>query len=250
MRKLLAAWCLAGAAFAQTDLPAFEVASVKSTPKEAMSNPTVLKCENGRLTMRKLGLVGIVTWAFGMNEANVVVPDWAEPRPDMPRYDIDAKAADSVPQEQVRLMLQRLLAERFQFVAHHEMREGVQQVLRVAKGGSKLKAGTVVPGTPTVKVDAANSRMICTGATLEELLFRLQVNGSGRIYDQTALTGRYDFTLDYGKYIDESDPSRQLNALAKARFDAMRELGLQVVEAKIQVDTLVVDHAEKNPTGN
>jgi uncharacterized protein (TIGR03435 family) len=215
-----------------------------------MSSPPVRKYENGRVTIRKQGLMGIVSWAYGMNEDNIVVPDWAVPSPDMPRYDIEAKAADPVPEEQMKLMLQRLLAERFQFAAHHEMREGVHQVLRVAKGGPKLKEAVPVPGTPTVKHDSANSRIVCTGATLDELLFRLQVMGSQRIYNQTGLAGRYDFTLDYGKYVEDSDPSHRLNALTQARFDAMRELGLQIVEAKMPVDTLVVDHAEKIPTGN
>jgi uncharacterized protein (TIGR03435 family) len=259
----LAAWCLTGGSqtgFSQAGslpkaavpLAAFEVASVKPTPKEAMSNPSVLKCENGRLTMRKLGLVGIVSWAFGMSEFNVVVPDWAEPRPDMPRYDIDAKAADSVPQEQVKLMLQGLLAERFQFAAHHEMREGVHRVLRAAKGGPKLKeAAAVEPGTPTVKNDQANSRIICKGASIAEFLGRLNMTGvGGPIYDQTGLSGRYDFTLDYGKYIEDSDPDHRLNALTVARIDAMRELGLELVEVKMPVDTLVVDHVEKIPAEN
>jgi uncharacterized protein (TIGR03435 family) len=35
-----------------------------------------------------------------------------------------------------------------------------------------------------------------------------------------------------------------------ASIDAMRELGLEVVEAKIPVDTLVVDHVEKIPSEN
>jgi uncharacterized protein (TIGR03435 family) len=187
-----------------------------------------------------------------MNQFNVVVPDWAEPRPDMPSYDIDAKAADPVPQEQVKLMLQRLLVERFRFAAHHEVTEGVHRALRVAKGGPKLKeAAAVVPGTPTVRNDQANSRIICKGATLEELLLRLEAIGiGGRIYDQTGLTGRYDFTLDYGKYIEASDEGHVLNALQQARFDAMRELGLEVVEVKMPVDTFVVDHVEKIPIEN
>jgi uncharacterized protein (TIGR03435 family) len=148
-------------------------------------------------------------------------------------------------------MLQRLLAERFRFAAHHEMRAGVHQVLKVAKGGPKLKEAAVVPGTPTVRADRANSRLICTGASIAEFLFRLEVNGAGQIFDQTGLNGRYDFTLDYGKYIEDPDPDHRVNVLTQAQFEAMRaELGLEVVEAKMSVDTLVVDHAEKIPTEN
>jgi uncharacterized protein (TIGR03435 family) len=261
----LAVWCLAGGAhpaFSQSgqpadatrvSLPAFEVASVKPVPAPpGFRQPGVRKCENGRLTMHNVSFVDIVSWAFDMRSWNMVVPSWAEEAPGQPLYDIDAEADGTVPQSQVKLMLQRLLAERFQFTAHHEMSEGTHLVLRVAKGGPKLKeAAAVEPDTPPVKNDPANSRIICKGATLEEFLFRLNVTGiGGKIYDQTGLTGRYDFTLDYGKYIEDSDPAHRLNALQQARFDAMRELGLQVVEARMPVDTLVVDRAEKLPTGN
>jgi uncharacterized protein (TIGR03435 family) len=194
----------------------------------------------------------ILSWAFDMRSWNMIVPSWAAEAPGQPLYDIDAEADGPVPQQQVKLMLQRLLAERFQFAAHHEMREGVHQVLWVAKGGSKLKeTAEVLAGTPTVKNDRANSRIVCTGASMAEFLSFLNMTGmGGPIYDQTLLTGRYDFTLDYGKYIEDSDPAHRLNALMAARIDAMRELGLEVVEVKMPVDTLVVDRAEKIPTGN
>ena len=261
----LAVWCIAGGSqtgFSQSGQPAgrtpgagpaFEVASVKPVPAQpGFRQPGVTKCENGRLTMHNASFMDIVAWAFDMRSWNIVVPSWAAEAPEQPLYDIDAEADGPVPQAQVKLMLQRLLAERFQFDAHHEMREGVHRVLRVAKGGPKLKeAAAVVPGTITVRNDQANSRIICKGATLEEFLFRLEVTGvGGRIYDQTGLTGRYDFTLDYGKYIEASDPDHRLNALQQARFDGMRDLGLEVVEARMPVDTLVVDHVEKLPTEN
>jgi uncharacterized protein (TIGR03435 family) len=56
--------------------------------------------------------------------------------------------------------------------------------------------------------------------------------------------------LDYGNHIQDSDADHRLNALMAARIDAMRVLGLEVVEAKIPVDTFVVDHVEKLPTEN
>src|ERR1035437_9731317 len=128
----LAAWCLTGgshAAFSQSDQPAgrtpgagpaFEVASAKVTPAEALSTIPVTKCENGRLTMRKASLAAIISWDFGVMPFHDVLPSWADGL-GRPTYDIDAKAADPVPQERVKLMLQRLLVERFQFAAHHEM---------------------------------------------------------------------------------------------------------------------------------
>jgi uncharacterized protein (TIGR03435 family) len=91
-------------------------------------------------------------------------------------------------------MLQRLLADRFQFAAHHEMREGVHSVLRVAKGGAKLKEAAAVDNDAVataqrnrVRNDQANSRIICTGASINDLLSRLYVSYGGLIYDQTGL---------------------------------------------------------------
>lgn len=45
-------------------------------------------------------------------------PGWL----DSDRFDIEAKAAGSPPQEQVRLMLQSLLADRFKLALHREIR--------------------------------------------------------------------------------------------------------------------------------
>lgn len=258
----LAAWCLTGASeigFSQPgqsavgspgSLPAFEVASVKLTPKELAGETFVRKCENGRLTLRKVNLAGIVSWAFDVGLWDLVVPNWAELRPGAPTYDIDATATRPVSQQQCKLMLQRLLVDRFQFVAHHEQRLGVHRVARLTKGGSKLmETAAVEPVMPTMKNDG--SRFIYRGFSIADFLAHLNLIGiEGPIYDQTGLRGRYDFILNYGKYIEDSDPQHRLNALEAARIDAMRELGLEVVELKIPVDTFMVDHAEKIPTEN
>src|SRR3984957_19595319 len=167
----LVAWCLTGGAQAgfsqdakpiQTTLPVFEVASVKSVPAySGFRPPVVRKCENGRLTMHNVSFMDIVTWAFDMRLWDIVLPSWAEPRPGQPLYVIDAEADGPVPEQQVKFMLQRLLAERFQLTAHHEMREGIHRVLRVAKGGPKLKEfAAAEPDVPPVRDDQANSRMI------------------------------------------------------------------------------------------
>ena len=202
--------------------------------------------------MHNVSFMDIVTWAFDMQLWDVVVPTWAEPRPGQPLYVIDAEANGPVAEQQVRLMLQRLLAERYQFAAHHEMRDGLHRVLRIAKGGPKLQVSTgVEPDTRPVKDDQANSRMIFSGVSIAGFLARLNLTSSGGpIYDRTGLSGRYDFTLDYGKYFDDSDPENRLGAVTQARMDALRELGLEVVEIKIPIDTLVVDRAEKVPTAN
>jgi uncharacterized protein (TIGR03435 family) len=65
------------------------------------------------------------------------------------------------------------------------------------------------------------------------------------IQDRTGLTGRYDFAVEWGAWTggmaaeeDSSDPGPTLNS-------AVTALGLKLVPAKGQVETLVIEHIEK-----
>src|SRR5581483_9342392 len=110
----LVAWCLTGGVRiglcqlhpspdnASGLPPTFDVAAAKVTPEERVRDPISLKCENGRLTMRNLPLASIVSWAFDVLPADLVLPAWSEGL-GRPTYDIDAKANDSVPPAQVKL---------------------------------------------------------------------------------------------------------------------------------------------------
>jgi bla regulator protein blaR1 len=62
-------------------------------------------------------------------------PDWSE----NDRYQIDAKAGNNATKEQMRLMLQSLLEERFKLKFHRENRESPVYYLVAAKGGPKLQ---------------------------------------------------------------------------------------------------------------
>jgi uncharacterized protein (TIGR03435 family) len=66
--------------------------------------------------------------------------------------------------------------------------------------------------------------------------------------DQTGLTGRYDFTLDFTPYLP--DPTKNMDgtrpdttAILKAALND--ELGLKMTSGKAQIDVLVVDRVEK-----
>src|SRR5204862_7209131 len=67
----------------------------------------------------------------------IAVPGWA----DSDHFDIEAKAESGITPipEQMRLMVQSLLADRFQLKAHWETREMATFNLVVAKGGVKFK---------------------------------------------------------------------------------------------------------------
>ena len=54
------------------------------------------------------------------------------------RYDVQAKAAAAASPHEIRLMLQALLAERFQLRLHRETRTMTGYALTVDRNGSKL----------------------------------------------------------------------------------------------------------------
>ena len=70
-------------------------------------------------------------------------------------------------------------------------------------------------------------------------------NRLGRpIVDDTGLTGKYDFRLDFV-------PEDLSSGAAADLFGALQEqLGLKLRPAKGPVEVLIVDHAERTPTQN
>jgi uncharacterized protein (TIGR03435 family) len=74
------------------------------------------------------------------------------------RYDIAAKVPAGATQEQVDVMWQNLLLERFGLRLHHESKEFKVEELVVAKGGPKLKetaqdpTAPLPPGPPTSRM--------------------------------------------------------------------------------------------------
>ncbi len=69
------------------------------------------------------------------------------------------------------------------------------------------------------------------------------------ILDKTGLSERYDFTFDHAGFpaAASKSPASMLSAMQSA-LD--KQLGLKLVEAKVPVDFLVIDHIEKTPVEN
>ena len=173
-------------------------------------------------------------------------------------------------------MLQNLLSERFHLAVHHETKELQGYELIRVKTGPKLKssteAGPDVQPTEAPKRDAngfpqlsAPGLVIMEGvrgtavvsfltakaqplSALVELLskeFRLPVD------DRTGLTGKFDFTLEFAPQAPGSLTPDAANESAPNLISAVpQQLGLKLDPKKIPVDILIVDRADKIPTGN
>jgi uncharacterized protein (TIGR03435 family) len=180
-------------------------------------------------------------------------PDWL--RQDIDQYEIQAKIGDAdyeamqkmtpaQQREQVALMEQSLLADRFNLKVHFETREMPVYTLVVAKRGPRLTAATRDEATRISTVgNVRGGEMTAVAMTLEQFALSPLLTGpaGGPVVDQTGLKGSYDFTLKWDSEIGADAPSF---------FTAIREqLGLQLIDSKAQVEVIVIDHIEQ-PSAN
>ena len=229
-------------------LPSFEVASIKPNPGPwhvllgySSSGP--------RLTLEAYTVSDLIEEAYGLKNFQVML---AESRARQVVYDahfnIVAKAeGDGTPTKgEFRLMLQRLLEERFNLKSHREMKELPVYALVVGKDGPKFKESAPDAVLNSKHgVNGRNQTMTLVKATMESLADDISRDfGIDRpVLDKTALTGTYDIKL-------EATPEFRINHGSASDdisvFTAVREqLGLKLEPEKGPVEVLVIDHVEK-----
>jgi uncharacterized protein (TIGR03435 family) len=134
--------------------PAFEVASIK--PNRSAEMRMMFSFNRGRVTISGVPIRFVISRAYTVKDFQITGgPGWIE----SDRYDIDAKADEATAEElqklppeeaakQMGLMLQSLLADRFQLRVSHATKELPIYALVVAKNGPMLqeaKAGDTYP---------------------------------------------------------------------------------------------------------
>ena len=116
--------------------PKYEVAAIRPAKDDGEVG---FDTEKGRFTAHNVTVKALVSRAYDLDKGLISGgPKWVN----SDTYDIDAKFPDGLAQptsEQGRLMLQSLLADRFQLVIHREPGEVSGYALVVAKNGPKME---------------------------------------------------------------------------------------------------------------
>lgn len=259
---------------ADSPRPAFDVATIR--PSKADSLRTVRSASGLQMfdvTARYLMEQAYnIPWTGGANGSRDRIrggPGWM----DSDHYDVDAKIApeaaatlEQMPEAQRRtqmnLRLQTLLADRLKLKVHFETREEPVFAIMTAKNGPKLAPASGAEGQQgqgiSVRYSGQAAQMTAKGVTLAELAYWLtgySEMGGQTVVDQTGLTPRYDFALNWtreraltgGEQNGEADTSA---SRGPALFTALQEqLGLKLVNTKGPVEIIVVDSMER-PTEN
>jgi uncharacterized protein (TIGR03435 family) len=270
-----------------TDTPEFEVASVKRVATKdgapLLHLPEHVAAEMGfaggpgskdpgRIDYSKVTLKMLLVRAYNLKPSQISGPGWLETE----QYTIAAKLPPGTNADQLRLMLQKLLTERFQISLHREVKERPVYRLTVAKNGPKLKPPEEPPqfGNDAERSEALKKQMEQNQARMIALMaaskgrrsstrsFGLRSATTERfaeglsgyldrpVKDMTQLKGKYSFKLEWALDTGQSTDSND-EPSGPSIFRAIEEqLGLKLEAEKEPIELLVIDEIEKSPTSN
>lgn len=201
----------------------------------------------GSLNMRSVTLKSAIRWAYHVMDYQVSGPYWLGDQ----RFDIVAKAAGPAPENELRTMLQALLADRFKLKLHKETKELPAYVLVVAKGGIKFHESKE-EGELAAEPDKNHLTVTLKKVPASQFVEMLSEALRAPVINKTGLEGRYDATINMSKYmsIDTTPKDGPFDPIPMIVTGLQEELGLKLESKKMPLDLLIIDHAEKVPTEN
>ncbi len=248
---------LCGAAFGQSTEPppAFEAADVHASAPS--TNPFMRGgvLRGGRYELKSATMVDLIRTAYDVDGETVIGgPSWLE----SDRYDVIAKAPLSTSPETLRIMLQSLLADRFQLKVHHDSQPLPVYALTVGKRKLQLKetdgSGEVgCKGQPQAPTAGVVPIQIVSCHNLTMAAFAVRVRQMANAYldhtvvDLTGLKGSWDFDIRWTAR--GALPAAGPNGISI--FDAVdKQLGLKLELQTAPTPVIVVDHVNQKPTDN
>ena len=279
---------------------AFDVASVKqdtAAPSPSTMNSNIAlgpgdyyTPTGGLFSVTNFPLIVYISFAYKLTANQVrslltALPKWAT----TDRFDIQAKAEGNPTKDQMRLMTQSLLADRFKLALHFETRQlpVFELVLdKAGKNGPQLQphstdspCSTIPPAAPATGSPAPPATVVggfpiaCGGiqemqasvpgrirAGARDVNMQLLSNtltGIGNldrpVLDHTGLAGTFDFVLEWTPQLNGPLPpgvNFQPDESGPTFLEALKEqLGLKLESQTGPVDVLVIDHIEE-PSAN
>jgi uncharacterized protein (TIGR03435 family) len=238
----------------------FEVATIKPTARDWHGGAYFTMQGGHRFVVQNYTLKSLVGAAWEL-PARLISggPTWINDE----HYDIVAETSGSVRPnvDEQMSMLRNLLIDRFQLKYHRPENEIPIYTLTVAINGSKMKKSEGEPpeGRPALVFRLFPERralLPVRDATMAEFASVLQHGPVDRpVVDKTALSGRYDFDLDWAPNEDEfsgmmsTRPPLADDSAKPDLFAAVQQLGLRLQATRGPVETFVIDNATR-PSDN
>ena len=302
MRLFLCVCILAGASASAQSGPVFDVASVRQSKSDAPQHTNVpldagnvygaVDADDGRtaaggyLFATHQPLWRYISFAYKLSGTQELslrfnmfsgapksgAPFWVtgsfDSAPDF--FDISARAAEDTPIDQMRLMMQALLAERFHLVTHYISADAPVFALVLAKpsitgpnlqphppsdgcvGSASATVGDLPPACGVIAhVPSSAPGQHYGGRGVPLSLFATSIPTMTGIaamprpvVDQTGLDGLYDFTLTWLHEASAQDSAVVDNA-GNFRDALRKQLGLELKSTRAPIRFLLIDHVER-----
>ena len=241
LTKWLLPFALTAAISAQSPpAPAFEVASVKTSPPGQAGGGWAGR--GSQLIIQNDALRTIILGAYEVRSYQLAGgPEWI----DTERFDIVARAPDGVPRSIA--MLRTLLIDRFRLKTHTETRQIPVYNLVLARDdrrlGPQLRRSTLDCAVTRCTASVVSGKIQTNGYSMAHVAQLLTGNIDRMVLDRTGLTGVYDLEL---VWTPDDRAADVVTRDAPALFTAVVEqLGLKLEPAIGPVDVLVIDSVER-----
>jgi uncharacterized protein (TIGR03435 family) len=247
----------------------FEMADVHPSPHSSTQQVFMRSgfYRGGRYQIRSGTMVDLIGLAYGVDNDKVLSgPNWL----DFDRFDILATAPANSKPEDVKAMLQALLAERFSLVIHVDKKEaptfaltaGKKPLLKEADGSGETGCqfqvqglpnngrGGPAPGdgpqaAPTLNYTCHNMTMPALVEYMHTMPLGNQFLGTNPLVDETGLSGAWNLDFHYDLAMGPGGPS------GAAMLDSFeKQTGLKLEARKVPLPVVIVDSANEKPTPN
>jgi len=242
-------------AMAADAVPKFDVITIKPADPNRQGKGFTVR---GRHVMTfNTNVNDLITFAYSLHAKQLInAPAWFATE----RFDLDGVPdVEGRPSaQQMRILIQSALTDRFKLTFHHDKKELSVYALEIGKGGPKLTETINKPSDARNFLFRKLGALMVSNSTMQDFCNGMQGAVMDKpVVDHTGLTARYDFTLNWTP--DESQfeamggfkpPTADDPNAPPALSTAMQEqLGLKFEATKAPADVFVIDHVEK-PSAN
>jgi uncharacterized protein (TIGR03435 family) len=231
--------------------PTFEIVTIKPSRPDAVGRAQGMNGD--RFMAHNESLFDLIKYAYDMQDKQVLgAPAWVI----ADKYDVVAQPdiAGKPSPKQLRSMVKKLLADRFQLKFHSEQKELSVYVLSVAKTGPQMRknesdpdglAGFSWRGLGVLSVENGSMPAFCQ--QLQSLVLDRPV------VDKTGLEGKWNFLLKWtpdesqfaGLGVKVPPPSEAVDAPPPLFTAIQEQIGLKLEATKTQVPVMMIDSAAK-----
>jgi uncharacterized protein (TIGR03435 family) len=238
---------------AQEEVPAFEVASVRTNTDSVLIYSGVTTQPGGRLSAKATTLKDLVAFAYAVELREVeATADWMTAE----RFDVEACGPENATRAQFQAMVRRLLTERFSLRVQQTSKEVNAYALVVARGGVRLKASEpgacAPPQQPCAGPATFVGRITAPHVLMREIAAALSRIMDRPVVDRTQLVEHFaglklEWVPDDSQYAAYG-PGVWARPVSDAKGPALmtalqEQLGLRLESTKAPITVIVIESA-------